>query len=194
MERFFRGITYIEDHLWDGFSLEDVAGASAWSPYHYARLFRLVTDDSVMAYARRRRLTEVAKRLVLEEERLLDLAMDCQFGSQEAFTRAFVKQMGIPPGNLRNSRQLPFLNLQAPITLKMLNHMQNRGITMKPKIVTLDEIEIVGLAKRFNFNDGSEIVKLWGAFREMCAEIGDIAPLPAYGAVYDVDHENEDMM
>ncbi len=193
MARFFRGISYIEDHLWEEFSLDDVAGAAAWSPYHYARLFRLVADDSVMAYARRRRLTEAAKRIVLGQDRLLDLALDCQFSSQEAFTRAFAKQMGVPPGNLRNSRQFPAMKLQTPITLKMLTHIQRKSITMKPEIVTLDKVELVGLAERFSFNESMKINALWVNFRQQCQQIGGITEFPAYGAAYNVDHENGDM-
>ncbi len=194
LERFFQGIAYIEAHLWEDFSLEDVAGAAAWSPYHYARLFRAVANDSVMAYARRRRLTEAALRIVLEKERLIDIALDCQFGSQEAFTRAFAKQMGLPPGNLRNTRQLPFMRLQSPVTLEMLNHINNRSISMKPEIIEFAGASIIGIPRNFTFSDSLGIAALWGEYEKRVENAVSKKPTRFYGAVYDIDHENGKMV
>ena len=75
MKRFQRGIDFIEGHLFEPFTLDEVASAAALSTYHFARTFRVLVGETVMDYARRRRLTLAAVRLVEEDIRLIDLAL-----------------------------------------------------------------------------------------------------------------------
>lgn len=96
-----RAIRYIEDHLEDELPLEEVAAAAGFSMFHFHRLFQQHTGITAADYIRARRLADAASRLLYTEERLLDIALSCRFDSQEAFTRAFKKIYGLPPGRYR---------------------------------------------------------------------------------------------
>ena len=89
MQRFFNSIDFIEQHLYDKISVHEVAAASHYSTYHFSRIFKVLVGDTPKEYLRKRRLTVSAKRLLSEDIGILELAFDCQFDSQEAFTRAF---------------------------------------------------------------------------------------------------------
>ncbi|MCM3750039.1 AraC family transcriptional regulator [Paenibacillus pasadenensis] len=91
----------MEAHLEENLTLERIAAEAGFSAYHFHRVFRRHTGLSIGDYLRARRLS-LASRLLLESDRsILDLALDCRFESQEAFTRAFKKQYGLPPGRYR---------------------------------------------------------------------------------------------
>lgn len=71
-------------------TLEQVAARAGLSPYHFSRLFTAGMGRSIMAHVRGRRLVRGARRLCGELDlKLVDLALDCGFESQEAFMRAF---------------------------------------------------------------------------------------------------------
>lgn len=106
MNRFLEGLRYIEDNLLERFTVADVARAAGYSAYHYCRLSHSLTGDSVMGYARKRRLIVAAEALTNgAKTRLIDLAIDSGFESQAAFTRAFKRHFGVPPGVVRKSGQ-----------------------------------------------------------------------------------------
>ena len=63
MNRFLAGLRYIEDNLATRFTVAHVARAAGYSAFHYCRLFHALTGDSVMGYARKRRLTVAAQQL-----------------------------------------------------------------------------------------------------------------------------------
>lgn len=107
MQRYFKSIEYIENHLGDKISVHDIAAASHYSTYHYNRVFKALVGDTPKEYLRKRRLTLAAKRLLTEEVGILEIALECQFDSQEAFTRAFKALFNMTPAQYRKINE-PF--------------------------------------------------------------------------------------
>ena len=58
-------------------------------------------------YTSRLRLERAALRLVLLDDRVLDIALDCGFSNHETFTRAFRCRFRIAPRAFRNKGRLP---------------------------------------------------------------------------------------
>lgn len=95
-------LALIERRLFEPLTLGVVAEACGLSVFHFSRLFTATYGQSVMAYVRARRLHVAAERLLVESKlKLIDLAFDCGFESQEAFTRAFARAFGVTPGRFR---------------------------------------------------------------------------------------------
>ena len=95
-------LEYIDKTLHEPLTLADIAEAAGLSPYHVSRLFTATMGESAMSYVRRRRLAMAAVRLVKEPQtRLIDLAFESGFDSQEAFTRAFRRTLGMTPGEIK---------------------------------------------------------------------------------------------
>lgn len=99
-----KSIEYIEDNLKMKIELKELADNVFLSKYHFHRVFHAVVGEPVAEYIRKRRLMEAAKELLNTEDKIVDIALDYQFGSQEAFTKAFKKLYGIPPKEFRRSR------------------------------------------------------------------------------------------
>ena len=84
-----KALWYIESHLAEPMTLDDVAGVAGVSRFHLVRAFATATGFSVMRYVRARRLTEAARALAAGAPDILHVALDAEYGSHEAFTRAF---------------------------------------------------------------------------------------------------------
>src|SRR5580658_8125059 len=83
-------LAYIEAHRFEPMTVAELASVAGFSAYHFSRLFTARFGESVMSHVRTCRLQAAAVRLTGDAPpALVDLAFDCGFGSQEAFTRAF---------------------------------------------------------------------------------------------------------
>ncbi len=170
-----RAIRYIEERLTEELPMEEVAAAAGYSAYHFHRLFQYAARCSVADYIRKRRLTHAAYELFHTDRRIVEIAVRYRFESQEAFTRAFRKQFGMPPGRFRKQTDPKDTWFRAmekkPLDDAGLRHL-HAGITAEPRIVAEKErrclvgMEIRGINSR-------EIEGLWEAFRRRDAEIGD---------------------
>lgn len=96
-----QSLFYIETHLHEQIGLEEVASEALLSPYHYHRIFRNEVGMTVVDYIRNRRMSLASTVLRTTDVGILDIALACGFESQEAFTRAFRKLYGMPPGRFR---------------------------------------------------------------------------------------------
>lgn len=105
-----QSIDYMEAHLEDQLSLENIAAHVGFSPYHFHRMFRRQVGMNVADYLRRRRLCYAAQLLLYSDASIIDISLHCHFESQESFTRAFKKLYGMPPGRYRKLFRLHTYN------------------------------------------------------------------------------------
>ena len=82
-------------------TLEELAEAAAFSPFHFHRLYRELTGETPAETASRERLSRAAAILVREEVPVEAVARRCGYGSAAAFTRAFRAAYGVPPAAYR---------------------------------------------------------------------------------------------
>src|SRR3954466_3114890 len=110
-----KALWYIESHLAAPLTLDDVAGVAGVSRFHMVRAFAAATGFSVMRYVRARRLSKAARALASGAPDILSLALDADYSSHEAFTRAFRDHFGVTPESVRAPAHLDNINLQEPI-------------------------------------------------------------------------------
>jgi AraC-like DNA-binding protein len=111
-----RAIAFMEDHLANAMEPQRVATAAGYSRFHFDKLFLATLGETPADYLRKRRLSEAARELVTTHKPLVEIALDYQFQSQEAFTRAFKRMFGLSPGAYRKRghfvRAYPHITLQ----------------------------------------------------------------------------------
>src|SRR6202042_1893128 len=110
-----KALWYIESHLAEALTLDEIAGVAGVSRFHLVRAFAAATGSPVMRYVRARRLTEAARALAGGAPDILSLALEADYGSPEAFTRAFRDHFGITPEMVRATTCLSRLKLQEPM-------------------------------------------------------------------------------
>lgn len=109
---------FLEDHLDGDPPLDEVARAAHYSAFHFHRLFRGLTGETVRGYARRLRLERAAHRLTHSDVDISEIALGSGYSSHEAFTRAFTKHFDITPSEYRAAKQdsrPPMASSDAPL-------------------------------------------------------------------------------
>lgn len=90
-------IGFIEDQMLEPIGNEEVAAHVYMSPYHFHRIFVMITGLSVKEYQRNRRLSLAGEEIVLSKKKLIDIAMTYCYTTPESFTKAFIRFHGISP-------------------------------------------------------------------------------------------------
>lgn len=92
-----RACSYIAENLGERFTLDDLARQAGVSRFHFARLFRVSTGNSPMAYLLKSRI-ERAKQMLLQDERpVCEIAAVLGFCDQSHLTRTFRRLTGLTP-------------------------------------------------------------------------------------------------
>ena len=101
---------YMEEHLQNKLSLDELAHETDYSRAHFLRMFRAATGKTPHQYLTERRI-ERAKSMLLEAKKisLIDVAAQCGFSSQSHLTRVFRERVGVTPSEFK--RKPGFKNL-----------------------------------------------------------------------------------
>jgi AraC family transcriptional regulator len=172
-----KALWFIESHLAEALTLDEIAGVAGISRFHLVRAFAAATGLSVMRYVRVRRLSEAARALAGGAPDILNVALDADYGSHEAFTRAFRDHFGVTPETVRASARLDHIKLQEPIQMDstLTNDLQS------PRFETSKPLLIAGLGERISQENGAGIPGLWQRFHQSVADIPGRVGKVAYG-------------
>lgn len=96
-------LNYIEMNLCEKLSIDEIADIVGFSKYYFHRTFKNEIGISMYDYIRKRRLAGAAALLIHTNISILDIAVNFNFESQEAFTRAFKSVYQLPPGRYRTA-------------------------------------------------------------------------------------------
>ncbi len=102
-ERITRVLRHIESRQDDPPGLEELARIACFSPFHFHRIFKAMTGESVAAYVRRLRLEQAAQRLSYTRLSVTEIALDAGYDSLDAFARAFRACFGAAPSPYRKA-------------------------------------------------------------------------------------------
>lgn len=104
MEKYFElkcALEYIEQHISDNCTQEDIARAACVSLSSLQKLFRYVFNHSVNEHITKRKMTLAAEELLSGPASVAELAMKYGYSSTEAFSRAFRKVNCCLPSDYR---------------------------------------------------------------------------------------------
>ena len=135
-------LAWLESHLDQPLSLDNVSIKAGYSKWHLQRMFKDVTGHAIGAYIRARRLSKAAVALRLTSRPILDIALQYRFDSQQTFTRAFKKQFNQTPAWYRRASDWNSFGIRPPIRLG--NEQQP-----EPQFVTLPETVLVGQTQSY---------------------------------------------
>jgi len=95
---------FIDRHLCDEFSLDEIARFVGYSSYHFARKFKEVTGKTIMEYVREKRIFAAADEIKAGAN-ICDTAMKYGFDTHAGFTKAFSSIYGCTPAQCAQHAQ-----------------------------------------------------------------------------------------
>jgi len=191
-----KGINYIEANLDYEISLQQVSQKAGISQWHFQRIFRALTNETLKTYIRTRRLVNAFEKLLTTDQKIIEIAIVAGFESQESFTRAFKKLFNMTPFEARKIGNMNHLLKKIKFDTEYLLHINN-NISLVPEIYTQKKMQFVGLKTMFysvdseRNNIADKLPSLWDAFLPRMAEIEDSITGFAYGIIQQAEDKTD---
>lgn len=136
-----QAMDYIEEHLTEEVSFDELAKKTGISVYHFKRTFSFVAGMSLAEYIKKRRLAE-ANLALLAGEKVTDVAFKYGYQSIEGFSRAFRDWSGQAPSEVMKTQiQKTFPKFSFYIDIK-------GGQSMDVKLIEKPAFQIVGVSQK----------------------------------------------
>lgn len=179
-----KSLWYIESHFEGQLSMDDIARVAGVSRFHLSRVFALTVGQSVMRYARARRLSIAALALAAGAPDILAVAMVAGYGSHEAFSRAFREHFGATPESVR-AKGADNLKLTEPLRM----YTQTADLSA-PRFEDAPTLLIAGLGARYAQGGDSAIPSQWQRLVQYLGSISSEVPGVTYGVGANFDEDN----
>lgn len=95
---------YLDEHLDEKITLDEVAAHVGISPFHFCKVFKDNTGMTLTEYVNRRRVEQAKQRLLHPDARVTEIAFDIGFQSLSQFNRSFARYVGMSPTQYRQRR------------------------------------------------------------------------------------------
>jgi AraC family transcriptional regulator len=186
-DRLLRAVLHVEQHLRDPLTVESLADVACISEYHFHRLFRLWSGESVIEYVRRLRLEHAAYRLRATRRAVQLIAQDVGYESADAFGRAFKERFGESPSDYR--RQWAGSGAEpSPIVVRPRLEKHDGGTDPAVTVRRLSGWSLVCLRKNGPYQH------VWMAWEELGLWVRDHAPALANAPRMGISHDDPDMV
>ncbi|MEZ5072524.1 MAG: AraC family transcriptional regulator [Bacteroidales bacterium] len=102
LRRINRVIDYIDERLDENIPLEKLAEVACFSPFHFHRIWRAMTGETLHNFVKRIRLQNAGRMLLSDPARpVAEIATLCGFNSSAVFCRSFKTHYGMSTGEFR---------------------------------------------------------------------------------------------
>ncbi|HEX3019250.1 MAG TPA: AraC family transcriptional regulator [Chitinispirillaceae bacterium] len=128
-ERIQNAIEFIESNLNENLRCEEIAWDCNMSERSFHNYFFCITGFSFKQYLIKRRLSRSLELLSDEKLQVVEIAFESGYQTHESFTRAFRKEFGVAPVDIRNDPRIK-MNLRTTEKLQLIKEMY-MGVIVK---------------------------------------------------------------
>lgn len=174
IERLNQTINYIEEHLAEEISYDELAQIACCSTYHFQRMFTYMAGISLSEYIRRRRMSLAAQDIHSGDEKIIDIGLKYGYTSPTAFNRAFQSIHGVAPSTIKKEGTM--MKVYAPISFKITV----KGVAeMNYRIEEKAEFRIIGISEPLDkdIENNFKIVPQMWQKAAMDGTIAKLAPM-----------------
>jgi len=149
-------IQFIETHIKEDLTAEQIAREAGYSVYHFCRIFNAIQGVTVMDYVRLRRLS-LARIELLSGKKIIDIAIDYGFETASGFSKSFRKEFGYSPTTFI-ARMSDWDGIQITKTIG--------GFIMNPIIKKMPAFKVAGYGIKTNISSGymKDIAAYWDTY------------------------------
>ncbi len=100
-----RAMEYIEEHLSERLTLEEISAVAGMTPNYFSALFREQRGVTLWEYITSKRVEQAMELIAADRSmNMLDVALSCGFNNTANFNKAFKRQTGVTPSFFRKHR------------------------------------------------------------------------------------------
>jgi AraC family transcriptional regulator len=145
-----RAVEFINEHLSEPVTLNDLADVAHISRFHFHRLFKAVMSESPGEYVRRLRLEKAVFKLQTTKQTVLEIAEQAGYQTPYALSKAFKKHFGMSPSDFRKRPSY----FSTPLELATL-------ILATPEIMEIPENQYITLRVVNPLGDIAAFIQTW---------------------------------
>ncbi len=105
LEMVRKAMSYITLHYAQSVSVEDIARAAGYSKYYFCRIFKEITNRTVVAYLKELRCDRARQLICTGACNVSESAEKCGYHNLSYFTRSYKQVFGILPSEARNDAE-----------------------------------------------------------------------------------------
>ena len=115
-------IKYIDGHIKDDITLDDLSKHAGYSQCHLYKIFKIYSPAPIAKYIRNKRLYAAANE-IYTGRKLYEVALDFGFETPAGFYKAFQSVFGCKPSEykINNTRRNIFMNIENVKSIEELN-------------------------------------------------------------------------
>lgn len=110
--RINRVFEFIDQNLESDLSLNAVSEIAFFSAFHFHRVFKFVTQETLHEYVKRRRIEKSASDLLHKNITTTEIAHKYGFSDNSSYSRAFKKHFGVSPTEFKNQNPNRFSKIR----------------------------------------------------------------------------------
>ncbi|KAF2328091.1 AraC family transcriptional regulator [Flavobacterium ginsenosidimutans] len=110
--RINRVFEFIDQNLDSDLSLDAVSEIAFFSSFHFHRVFKFVTEQTLHEYVKRRRIEKSASDLLHKNITAAEIAHKYGFSDNSSYSRAFKKYFGVSPTEFKNQNPNRFSKIR----------------------------------------------------------------------------------
>lgn len=156
MELVANAIRYIEEHIMEELTIQEIAEHVNVSPFYFQKGFAMLCGFTLGEYMRNRRLALAGNDLAAGDEKVIDIALKYGYDSPDSFTRAFTRFHGVTPSQVRKEGAM--LKSFAPLKI---HFSLEGGYIMDYRIEKKEAFTVLANAKTFSYEGAKEQVPLF---------------------------------
>lgn len=181
-----RVIKAIIRHPGDDWTTQTLAGLAGISPYHFHRIFRTLTGETMFAFLQRRRLLRAIELINEDKFTLTEIALECGFDSSSSLSRAFRKHLGCTPSEYRQqhsslllppSRPRVIDSEQLPVEIRKIR--RRKAVIVERKGMVEQDFSAAATAAFRVLTSELKRVNAWAVIRErigICPDEASLVP------------------
>lgn len=179
---------YIESHLDDELSIRQLARVASFSEYHFQRIFRQITGESLYSFIKRLRL-EKAVFLLRKNNQLTiqDIAISVGFSNQASFAKALKEKYRFSASVIRKIDDLEIDKLinENSMNGKVLKGKMHYNIPIELKIKETDPIKVLYIRHTGAYKGNSDLfMKLFTKLHSFASRRGLVSSGTKWYTVY----------
>lgn len=116
------------------------------SQWHFQRIFKALTNETLKTYIRSRRFSRALEQLTNTRLSVLDIALAAGYETQESFTRAFRDCFRLTPSQYRKMGNRSLFVRKIRFDQSYLAHIHH-NISLEPDIQQQPAMQLVGLPR-----------------------------------------------
>lgn len=129
-------IDYLDENLNEEITIDSIAGKFHFNRFYLMKIFKKITGITILEYVNQKKIKSSLSAVVNTDDKILKIALNHGFNSQEYYTETFTKVLGISPREFRKNAPID------PKNLDMGDDNMTRLEQIQSEIQLLNELRV----------------------------------------------------